>query len=343
MTRAATAVVAVLAACGGASGGGAGAGGGSLANRSPEPVRACPAATATFVAHFDQHAQRWLLPLRGDPLDAIDVTVPAYATLDAATAQAARLPPPPATLWMDGGDGSWCKATPAAVYRSLWNDGPVGFEYGVELDTACRAPNLLAKENDVRVAVAAPTPPAGCRVDTAETAVSMRTVEWNQSNNTFVGPADVPPPKGLAAAWSAPRQACTGSCLTLWAVDAITSRGKPAVWSIVQTWVTPDGTDLCQSQADGAYAMAVAEPSGDVARIGATGGSAGEVEQGVDEDPFSVLSDDGGARVVVTTVEGAYTTYEAARPGSGARHVQFGFPNEEDFAGRHQLGPYCGP
>ena len=333
MRTAAVALAACAWACGGTSGGG----GSTIGNRTTAIARACPAAAATVVARFDDHAGRWVLPLAGVSIQ--DPTgIEAYTTLDAAAAEAAHLPPPPATLWMDGRDGSWCKATPAAVYRALWNDGPTGLEYGVELDTACPPGN---HRDEPRVAVAAPRPPIGCHAETTDTVVSSRTVEWDQAKSTFTPPGDEVSPRELASVWLAPSEPCTGACLALWQVDALSARGRPVAWAIVQTWITPDTTNLCSSRAGSEFEIVVARGSADGGGL-AVVDSADEVRWST-KDPIAVLDDDGGPRVLVTGETGDDTTYEVAHPERPARTLRWGFPNEEDFAATHDLGPYCGP
>ncbi len=297
------------------------------------PSRSCPPADLVYqVRYAPAPIDRWQLMLGG----ALDDTAGqlGYGELDAATAHTVRVPPPPAKLWIDDGD-SWCVATPAAMYRAPWTDGPLALEYGVELDTACRAP--AAKGETLRVAVAGARPPTGCRADTRLQRLTARTVEWHVDANTFDPPSDAPPIDPVVATAIAPMTpSCSPPCLALWTVDAITSRGSAAVWEVNRAWVTPDATNLCNSTQQTSYDVVVARGSAAISLVLHPDGD------GFDPDVFAALEDEGGVRVLVTTTIGEYATWEMSTL-HVVRRMHYGFPNEEEFAGIHELAPYCGP
>jgi hypothetical protein len=305
--------------------------------------RACPPAPLAFLTRFRPHAtaapeddydypDRWLLMLAARPAAAGEADTPPYTELDPDTARGIGLSPP-AKLWVDDGDGTWCEATPAAVYRDVWSDGrDVGFEYGVELDATCSAPPN--RDAVVRVAVAGPRPPAGCRVDTGVQDITARTVEWDVAGNTFEPPAAAPAiPDAVAAA--IPPPPCTGACLALWHVSALMSHGAPAVWQVERAWVTPDRAELCNSSVASRFDVLVARGSAAVPLAIHPDGS------GLDPDLFAALEDDGGVRVLVTSLPGEYATWDLDAMRLG-RRLHWGFPDRAELAAAHELGPVCG-
>jgi hypothetical protein len=302
------------------------------------PPRACPPGQLVFLARFRPRADddpqdvqdRWLLMLAAERATAVD-DLPAFAELDADTARRVHLAPP-AKLWIDDGDGTWCEARPAAVYRDVWRDGPVGFEYGVELDATCSDP--AHRDAVVRVAVAGVRPPAGCRVDSGVQDITARTAAWNVADNTFEPPADAPAIPDVVAAAIAPAPPCTGACLALWHVSALMSRGAPAVWQVERAWVTPDRAQLCSSSAQSGFDVLVARGSA-VAPL-----AIHPDRPGLDPDLFAALEDDGGVRVLVTSLPGDYATWDLDAMHL-ARRLYWGFPNPAELAAAHALGPVC--
>jgi hypothetical protein len=221
------------------------------------------------------------------------------------------------------------------MYRHVWHEGPQGLEYGVELDTACTPASGSGPR--FRVAVAGARPPSGCRANTSIEDIASRDVTWNTGTNTFTLANETRAIPAIAVAAIAARAtACDAPCLALWSVHIITSHGAPAAWQVERTWVTPDTTNLCNSAQQTAFDILVARGSAAAPLALHPDGD------GFDPDVFAVLEDDGGARVLVTQALGEYATWDIAA-GRQARHVHYGFPNEEDFAGAHDLAPYCGP
>jgi hypothetical protein len=176
--------------------------------------------------------------------------------------------------------------------------------------------------------------------------LAAHTATWHTDSNTFDGPNEAPPiPDAVAAAIGPVAGGCVAPCLSLWTVDAITSRGRAAVWQVARTWVTPDTTNLCNSQVQGEFAIVVARGSAAVSLAlhpGDPGKAGSEADDVFDPDVFAALEDDGGVRVLVTSQLGEYATWELSEL-RRTRRVHYGFPNEEEFGGGHQLGPYCGP
>jgi len=302
------------------------------------PPRACPPAQLVSLVRFrpraadepEAVADRWLLMLAAAPAPA-GTDAPDFAELDPATARDVRLAPP-AKLWIDDGDGTWCEARPAAVYRDLWRDGPLGFEYGVELDTTCNEP--AGRDPVVRVAVAGARPPVGCRVDTHVQDITAHTAAWNVDDNTFEPPTDAVAIPDAVAAAIAPAPPCTGACLPLWHVSAVMSRGAPAVWQVERAWVTPDRARLCDSAARSQFDVLVARGSAALPLAIHPDGN------GLDPDLFAALEDDGGVRVLVTSLPGDYATWDLDALHLG-RRLRWGFPNPAELAAAHALGPVC--
>lgn len=280
----------------------------------------------------------WVLPLHNKVVDSIE-GAPEYQALDAAAAAAAGVPAPPKTVWLLAPNGP-CKATIGGYYAAAIDGPPANLAYGVEL-SGCAAPpaeatdaSAIALVYDTGVADGAPT---DCKL-VPPRSVAARVGETEESGTWKRPVKETPIPPELAKV--IPARACAApDCEQLWSIAQVEVGGKPVAWAGAVNWVTippGDGPDKqCDWKVDAFSGFFV--PGAD--------GTPVKVTEAQDHPLVlsAVLADSGGAKVLVATAPGEYTTYDLG--GGGARvgrHLVWLVPHPESFAAIDGLGPDCG-
>lgn len=303
----------------------------------------CPPASGVYLASYlasEPGAKApghtgWVLPLHDRVVDSLD-GVPEYATIDAATAQAAGVPAPPPNLWLmlpqqGGGMAPPCRATLGNYYAAAIDAPTKNIAYGIEL-AGCNPP---ADANlELAVALASAEPPGQCAV-VAPKPAGARFGEVDKDGR-WSPPApgkDTPIPPAIAAL--VPERACTGSCERLWSFGQVELGGKPVAWGGVVNWLAVgDAATPCAWKAETWSGMFVAGPDGAPVAV--------EEAQDHPLSLFGVLVDGGGAKVVLATGPGEYTAYDYANGAvTAGRHLVWLRPHPDSYTEARQLGPEC--
>jgi hypothetical protein len=281
----------------------------------------------------------WVLPLHDKIVDSIE-GVPDYQPIDAAAASAAGVPAPPKVAWLLAPGGP-CKATIGGYYAAAVDGPPANLTYGVEL-SGCAAPPegsegfAIVLTYDAGVTEAAP--PADCKL-VPPRPIAARLGEANDKGVWSRPKQETPIPPVLAKL--IPDRPCEApGCEKLWSIAQVDVGGKPVAWAGAVNWLTippGDGPDQqCEWKAERFSGFFVAGPDGTPVKV-----------TEAQEHPLvlsAVLADGGGAKALIATAPGEYTTYDlgggAARVG---RHLVWLRMPAEVYAGIDHLGPPCGP
>jgi hypothetical protein len=280
----------------------------------------------------------WVLPLHDKVVASIE-GVPDYQPIDAAAAAAAGVPAPPRVAWLLSPSGP-CKAAVGGHYAAAIDGPPANIAYGVEL-TGCAAPPdgsdasaiVLTYDGGLVDAGA----PGDCKI-VPPRPVAARLGETDDKGTWSRPTKETPIPPAFAGV--VPDRPCASpGCEKLWSVAQVDVGGRPAAWAGAVNWLTiPEGAAAdkpCEWKADRFSGFFIAGP----------GGAPVKVTEAQDHPLVlaAVLADAGGAKVLIATGPGEYTTYElgdgAARVG---RHLVWLIPHPEAFGDLDQLGPACG-
>lgn len=310
------------------------------------PGLGCPPASGVYMASFltpeegnaDGHTG-WVLPLYDKVVDSIE-GLPGYQTIDAAAAGAAGVPAPPQVAWLLAPGGP-CKATIGGYYAAAIEGPPGNVAYGVEL-SGCAAPPAEATDASAIVLTydggspeAAPT---DCKAIPPRS-VAARLGELDAQGTWSRPTKETPIPPAFAKI--VPERPCARpDCEQLWSIAQVDVGGRTVAWAGAVNWLaipSGDGADRpCEWKADTFSGFFVAGPDGAPVKV-----------TEAQDHPLvltAVLADSGGAKVLVATAPGEYSTYDltggAARVG---RHLVWLIPHPEAFAAIDQLGPECGP
>ena len=317
------------------------------AGSGPQPIAGagCPAARDVYIASYlapeegakAQGHTGWVLPLHDKVVDTLE-GVPDYATIDAAAAEAAAVPAPPQNLWLmlpkkGGGMAPPCKVTLGSYYAAAIDAPTKNIAYGVEL-SGCNPPADAGLET--AVALVSAEPPAKCAVVVPKP-VAARVGEMGQDGKWARPTKETAIPPALAAV--VPERACTPpACEKLWAFGEVELGGKPVAWAGAVNWLAiPDGAtpdQQCEWKAETFSGFWIAGPDGNPVRV-----------TEAQDNPlplFGVLVDDGGAKVIIASGPGEYTTYDYANGAvTVGRHLVWLRPHPDSFADLDRLGPDC--
>lgn len=329
-------VVPLLAACPQKRGGG---------GPTAQPGLGCPAASAVHLASYllpeegskDGHTG-WVLPLHDRVVDSIE-GVPGYQVIDAAAAGEAGVPAPPKVAWLLTPSGP-CRATIGGYYAAAIDGPPLNIAYGVEL-SGCAAPPdpsdasaiVLAYDDGIGDA-----PPSDCKV-VPPRPVAARLGEHDDKGTWSRPTKETPIPPAFAKVL--PDRPCAPpDCEKLWSVAEVEVGGRPVAWAGAVNWLAiPPGAGpdtQCEWKAERFSGFFV--PGSDGAPVKVTEAQEHALVLS------AVLADAGGAKVLIATAPGEYTTYDlgggAARVG---RHLIWLRAHPEAYGEVDHLGPQCGP
>jgi hypothetical protein len=282
----------------------------------------------------------WVLPLHDKVVDSIE-GVPDYQTIDEAAATAAGVPAPPRVAWLLAPSGP-CKATIGAHYAAAVDGPPPNLAYGVELSGCAAPPEASAGDASAIVltydaGVADAGAPADCK-PVPPRLVAARLGEHDDKGTWSRPTKETPIPPAFAKI--VPDRPCApADCEKLWSIAQVEVSGQPVAWAGAVNWLTippGEGPDKqCEWKAERFSGFFVAGPDGTPAKV-----------TEAQEHPLvllAVLADAGGAKVMIATAPGEYTTYDlgggAARVG---RHLVWLRPHPESYVEVDQLGPQCG-
>jgi len=313
----------------------------------PKPAAGvgCPAASDVFVASYlapeegakGQGHTGWVLPLHDKTVDTLD-GVAEYATIDAAAAQAAGVPAPPQNLWLmlpqkAGGMAPPCRVTYGSYYAAAIDAPTKNIAYGIEL-SGCNPP---ADANlELAIALASAEPPGQCAIVAPKLAGGRfgevdKDGKWSRpTKETAIPPA--------IAALVPPRECAAPTCEKLWSIGQVDLGGKPLAWAGVVNWLAiPDGAkpeQQCEWKAETWSGFFVA--GGDGAPVAVTEGQDHPLSL------FAVLVDGGGAKAMLATGPGEYTSYAYANGAvTVGRHLVWLRPHPDSYEEATHLGPEC--
>jgi hypothetical protein len=313
---------------------------------SPTPAGlGCPAASAVYMASYlspeegsKEGHTGWVLPLHDKVVESIE-GVPDYQAIDAAAVAAAGVPAPPKVAWLLTPSGP-CKATIGGYYAAAIEGPPANIAYGVEL-SGCAAPPEGAEGSAVVLTydggIANAGAPTDCKM-VPPRPIAARLGE-HDDKGTWSRPAkETPIPPEFAKV--VPDRPCVApGCEKLWSIAQVDVGGKPVAWAGAVNWLTippGDGPDKqCDWKAERFSGFFVVGPDGTPVKV-----------TEAQDHPLvltAVLADAGGAKVLIATAPGEYTTYDlgggAARVG---RHLVWLLAHPESYGEVDQLGPACG-
>jgi hypothetical protein len=334
MTRFACLLVLVLAACP-ARGPGA---------QPAQPIAAgagCPTAANVHVASYltQDGAARgghtgWVLPLHDLKVEAL-TNQPEYTVLDAATAGALGVPPPPANAWLMVPGQQPCKLTIGAYYGAAVDAPAPNVTYGVEL-TGCAAPPADQQQDAEAIVLVSDQAPSGCQILPPQP-VAARLGETDAQKQWQRPTKETAMPPAVAAVIP-PHPCVAPGCETLWAIAQVTVAGRPVAWAGAVNWLTiPPGappSSQCDWKAETFAGFFVAGADGNATRV----------TEGQDHPLLltAVLADASGAKVLVAEGAGEYATYDL---GGGAatlaRHLVWLVLPADAYAVDDHLGPSC--
>jgi hypothetical protein len=309
-----------------------------------QPGLGCPPASAVYLASYlsPEEGTReghtgWVLPLHDKVVDSIE-GVPEYQPIDAAAASAAGVPAPPKVAWLLTPSGP-CKATIGSSYAAAIDGPPANMAYGVEL-TGCAAPPDVSDASAIVLtydaAIVDAGPPSDCKV-VPPRPVAARLGEHDAKGTWSRPKKETPIPPAFAKI--VPDKPCAPpGCEKLWSIAQVDVGGRPVAWAGAVNWLTipPDGPDKqCDWKAERFSGFFVAGPDGTPVQVTEAQDHALVLT--------AVLADSGGAKVLIATAPGEYTTYDLgggeARVG---RHLVWLIPHPESYGEVDQLGPHCG-
>jgi hypothetical protein len=296
----------------------------------------CPAANGVYMASYLQPEEGakgathtgWVLPL-ADKAVATVQGQPEFTELDAAAAQTAGVPAPPANLWLLAPGAPPCKVTAGAFYAAAIDEGTPNLSYGVEL-TGCAAPQDA--QNATAMVLVSETAPGDCQLLPPKPAAA-RLGEPDQQGRWQRPTKETPIPPAFAAV--VPQHECAApACEKLYAVASVEIGGKPVVWAGAVNWLRADAGDPCKWKGDTFSGFFVV-----------SGETLVQVTEG-QEHPLAlagVLADRGGARVLVAQGPGEYATYDLAADGKASvgRHLVWLLPDPASYAAVAALNPDC--
>jgi len=306
----------------------------------------CPPASAVHMASYltpeegsKEGHTGWVLPLHDKVVPSIQ-GVPDYQTIDAATAAAAGVPAPPKVAWLLAPGGP-CKLTIGGYYAAAIDGPPANLAYGVEL-SGCAAPpdgsdgSAIVLTYDAGIADAGA--PSDCKL-VPPRPIAAR-LGQTDDKGTWSRPTKETPIPPVFTKVVPDRPCAAPGCEKLWSIAQVDVGGKPVAWAGAVNWVAippGDGPDKqCSWKVDRFSGFFVAGPDGAPVQV-----------TEAQDHPLvlaAVLADAGGAKVMVATAPGEYTTYDlgggAARVG---RHLVWLAAPAEAYAEDDHLGPACGP
>jgi hypothetical protein len=295
----------------------------------------------------------WVLPLHDKVVDSIE-GVPEYETLDAAAAGAAGVPAPPKVAWLLTPGGP-CKATVGSYYAAAIEGPPGNVAYGVEL-SGCAAPPDASDASAIVLTydggVVDAGAPSDCKV-VPPRPIAARLGEHDAKGQWSRPAKETPIPPAFAKV--VPDRPCAPpDCEKLWSIAQVDVGGQPVAWAGAVNWlaIPPSASDDAGKPQDGGRGPAGSDKQCDwkVERfsgffVPGPDGTPVKVTEAQDHPLVltAVLADSGGAKVMIATAPGEYTTYDlgggAARVG---RHLVWLIPHPEAYADVDQLGPQCG-
>lgn len=301
----------------------------------PQAGAGCPAASGVFVASYvsmekGKGRTGWVVPLHSQGSEG---SAPAeYASIDAAAASAAGVPPAPqGTMWLATADAAPCRAKVAGFYAAKVEGPPVSVSYGVELE-GCPAP-ASPDEGGGIVLVSADAPTA-CRFEPPKP-LAARLGETDPQKQWQRPTKETPLPPVIAAA--IPPHTCTApDCETLYAFSEVNVGGQPIAWSGAINWLVVGApADQCSWKAERFSGFFV--PSQ---------GQAVKVTEG-QQHPLvlsAALVDGGGPKVLLAEGPGEYATYDLTAGGAKlGHHVTWMVAPDEAWDAVDHLGPICEP
>lgn len=307
----------------------------------------CPKASDVYIAQYARAEQTqagaqsytgWTLPLSTRQVDKLDGVAP-FATIDGQAAQAAGVPQPPPSVWLQPSNGPLCKATLGSYYAEAV-PGPVNnISYGVSL-TGCGAPQ--SADDDIAIAMVSTEPPSQCAPLPPSLAAS-------RLSDRQGGGAD---PSGVAASWTRPtketaipadvaplipQRECTApACEKLWSIGKIDVGGKNVAYAGAVNWIdTTTSTDQCKWKVDTFSGFFVPTAEGKYVQI--TEGQGHPLGLAV------ALVDSTGAKVLIADGNGEYSTYDVTPAGATlGRNVVYFLDDLSVYGMTDRLGPSCG-
>ena len=305
----------------------------------------CPPARSVYLASYlspeegsKEGHTGWVLPLHDKVVDSLE-GVAEYRTIDAAAASAAGVPAPPKVAWLLTPNGP-CKATIGGYYAAAIEGPPANLTYGVEL-SGCAAPPETSDASAIVLTydggIADAGAPTDCKL-VPPRPVAARLGEHDDKGTWSRPTKETPIPPAFEKV--IPDRPCAPpGCEKLWSIAQVDAGGRPVAWAGAVNWITippGDGPDKqCEWKAERFSGFFVPGPDGTPVKV-----------TEAQDHPLvlsAVLADAGGAKVLVATGPGEYTTYDlgggAARVG---RHLVWLIPHPESYAEVDQLGPQCG-
>jgi hypothetical protein len=290
----------------------------------------CPAAAGVFVASYVSNPgarNGWAVPLHAVPVQG---NPPAYASIDAAAASAAGVPPAPTgTLWLATDVAPPCQAKVTGYYAAKIEGPPASLSYGFELD-GCPAPKN--PEDAGGIVLVSDQAPAGCRFEVPQP-IAGRLGEMDKTKKWQRPTKESPLPAPLAAA--VPDKPCAApACEKLWAFAEVKLDGQPVAWTGAMNWLqVGNEPDQCSWQAERESGFWIAAE-----------GKAVKVTEGL-EHPLpliAVLADGGGAKVALAEGNGVYATYDLTRGRAALGHrVVWMLAPPQAWEAIDHLGPIC--
>jgi hypothetical protein len=295
----------------------------------------------------------WVLPLHDKVADSIE-GVPEYQTIDAAAAGAAGVPAPPKVVWLLAPAGP-CKATVGSYYAAAIEGPPANVAYGVEL-SGCAAPPDASDASAIVLTydggIVDAGAPSDCKV-VPPRPIAARLGEHDAKGQWSRPAKETPIPPAFAKV--VPDRPCAPpDCEKLWSIAQVDVGGQPVAWAGAVNWLSipPSASGEAAKLQDDGGGAAGSDKQCDwkVERfsgffIPGPDGTPVKVTEAQDHPLVltAVLADSGGAKVMIATAPGEYTTYDlgggAARVG---RHLVWLIPHPESYADVDQLGPQCG-
>nr|HEX4315179.1 hypothetical protein [Kofleriaceae bacterium] len=305
-----------------------------------QPAAGCPPAKDVYTASYvksepGQGRTGWVMPLFDQKADVTGK--PLYQTIDAAVAQAAGVPTPPAHVWLLQPDVPPCEAKIGKMYAAAINvPNNANVSYGIELEGCGPPPNNdegASSDGGEAIAVDSPMNPGQCRVQ-VPTIISERLGEMTGPTTWKAPTAETPIPAGLTPA--IPKHECQSpGCETLWTVLQVTVDNIPAAWAAAVNWLqVGNPATPCDWKVDTFNGFFI--PDAD--------GHAMKVSDGQDHPLIlaAVLADAGGPKVLFADGAGEYTAYDL---GHGAatvgHHVVWLVDDAEAYVINDKIGPQC--
>ena len=297
----------------------------------PTSGAGCPAASGVYVASYvtqDKGRSGWAVPLHAAPLTG---DVADYASIDAAAASAAGVPPlPTGTVWLATPDGAPCAAKIGSHYAAKIDGPPASVSYGFELD-GCPAPKNPQEGGGI--VLVSEQSPGGCRFEIPQP-VAGRLGETDKQKKWQHPTKESPLPKPLADAIG--DKPCTApACEKLWAFAEVKIDGQPVAWTGAVNWLQINNEpDQCAWQAERVSGFWIPSQSAAV-----------KVTEGQEQHSLpliAVLADGGGGKVALAEANGEYATYDLAQGRATLGHrVTWMLAPPQAWEAVDHLGPIC--